>query len=467
MKLPEYVLPTKEEVQSETIRLFLNRDYAVLENLAVNNSRERLRAADGSWVLEHEVNAFNVSALKFHQTEMEDRFAEWMKDQPQSQFRAACDARYWRMAANASQSHEELVANFSRRDKAFESIAGAVVGAPLAAEKLRRLPGRAIDRAKAEEIYAAGVANMPGYAPLLEAYAYWLYYGVSRTEMGPWLGRECDKTGGVEGDELYVRVAFSGSRASGNWIAQRGLDWPRMQRGFWSLHRRWPGATDALDQLANAAVVCKDPAVLREALQRSKTPVRSVWSDNYGAYLRARRLAGLEKPSDLKPVTEVTPDRKQRLYRAAYSPDGTTLAIGGAKGELSLWSLPDLKLLWSDTNPHWISALTYSPDGRWLAAGGGNFHDQTKGGNVRVWDMTTHTVAVTLDDLPEMMNAAAFSPSGNVLWVGGGRDHGQLAVWRVGDPRVTLFPREDVPRASIQDLVADDRGVYLAAWRDL
>jgi WD40 repeat protein len=371
------------------------------------------------------------------------------------------------MAANASQSHEELMADFSRRDEAFDSIKGVIHSAPLAAEKLRRLSKREIDRAEAASIYAAGAARFPGYEPLLEAYAYWMYYGVSKVDVGPWLGRECDKIGGAEGDELYARVAYSGSRASGNWIERRGLDWPRMQRGFWSLHRRWPGATDALDQLANAAVVCKDPVVLRQTLKRTKTPVRSVWSDNYGAYLHARRLAGLEKPSDLKPVAEVTPDRKQRLYRAAYSPDGMTLAIGGAKGELSLWSLPDLKLLWSDTNPHWISGLTYSPDGRWLAVAGGNFHDQTKGGNVRVWDMTTHTVAVTLDALPEWMNAAAFSPSGDTLWVGGGQNHGQLAVWRVGDAKIISLPSEDVPRAAIHDLVANDHEVYLAAWRQL
>ena len=465
-KSADYVLTTKAQAREQTILLFLNRNYEGLENLIRQSSASRSRMSDGSWLLAAQAEAFDVDALRSNEYELEERFADWEKSQPQSQLRAACAARYWRLASNSGPTPEYRLAKARLRGTALASISGDTTGAALAVEKIMRLTSREEDRGMALAFYASASAQLPGYEPLVEGYAGWLG-GFAPAEVGPWLGAECDKIGGVDGDELYARVAVSRSRSGGDWIAQRALDWPRIQRGFWSLQRRWPGATDALDQLAKAAFVCKDREVARRALESVKTTERSVWSNNYGYYLNVRRFAGLERASELKPVAEVKPSRDQRLVSAAYSPDGARLAIGGARGELSLWSLPDLKLVWSDTNPHWISSLAYSSDGRWLAMAGGNFYDRKKGGNVRVWDMKTMTVAVTLDNLPEVMNAAAFSPSGDILWVGGGRNQAQLAYWRVGDARITLLPIEDGPSGAIQDLVVGDGKVYLAASRQL
>lgn len=98
------------------------------------------------------------------------------------------------------------------------------------------------------------------------------------------------------------------------------------------------------------------------------------------------------------------------LLAVAYSPDGTTLAGGGADSTISLWDATTGQLqnvLYEHVAG--ISSLAYSPDGTLLASGS---FDHT----IRLWDTKTgETLRILLKDAESMVTDVAFDPSGTLL----------------------------------------------------
>jgi choice-of-anchor C domain-containing protein len=149
---------------------------------------------------------------------------------------------------------------------------------------------------------------------------------------------------------------------------------------------------------------------------------------------------------------------------AAFSPDGSILAIGNQAGEVSLWSVATGRLLHefpSPTNPAAgltgsVAALAFSPDGRWLGAGyGGRYwaglpvHPQI----IKIWEVSSYRETATLRGHRDAVNGIAFLPDSQTL-VSGSQD-GSVRFWRVSDWQQTHgWP---VPGA------APDRGVYCLA----
>jgi WD40 repeat protein len=109
----------------------------------------------------------------------------------------------------------------------------------------------------------------------------------------------------------------------------------------------------------------------------------------------------------------------------AFSPDGGTVATGGADGNIRLWDTATGKEVGapmsSDVSP--VDAVAFSPGGTLMAAA-------STDGNVQLWDTATGQVAgPALIPNGAAVDTLAFSPDGKLLATGG-RD-GTARVWDV------------------------------------
>lgn len=157
----------------------------------------------------------------------------------------------------------------------------------------------------------------------------------------------------------------------------------------------------------------------------------------------------------------------------AFSPDSRLLASGSNSGELKLWELNSGREVYSEPhNQERIHTIAFSSDGKWLAAAGtgqtihllevATKHKQNLTGHageitsltfvpnssliasgstdktIRLWDLSTGTVAKTFGDVSGQVNAIAVSPDGTMLAAGTADKKIELfslASGQRGDPR--------------------------------
>src|SRR5262245_54363081 len=81
----------------------------------------------------------------------------------------------------------------------------------------------------------------------------------------------------------------------------------------------------------------------------------------------------------------------------ALSPDGKTLASGGADNTIRIWDAASGKerATLKKAAVYWVDSVAFSPDGKLLASG-------TGGNKIKLWDVATRKDTTLLDKRPQL-----------------------------------------------------------------
>jgi WD40 repeat protein len=147
----------------------------------------------------------------------------------------------------------------------------------------------------------------------------------------------------------------------------------------------------------------------------------------------------------------------------ALSPDGATLAIGGTDGSIKLWDLATSTIrLTLSGHKRGARSLAFAPVGKLLACG---YDDRM----VRLWDPVTGTELGCLKDVRAQTNALAFAPNVAVLATAGSLGKGscsELHLWDVAARQELVAPREQVVGAIVLAFSPDGRTLATAGSKD-
>ena len=149
------------------------------------------------------------------------------------------------------------------------------------------------------------------------------------------------------------------------------------------------------------------------------------------------------------------------IYVAAFSPDGSVLALGGATGRIALWDMRT-RSAFATLEGHRgdVNGLAYSPDGRLIASSGDD-------GTVWLWEVATKKAFRILTGPGPRLFDVAFSPDG--LWIAAAGDGPEVWLWRPGEvtpgKRLAVGPLKALAfRPDSQSLTTGDRAGRVALW---
>jgi WD40 repeat protein len=152
-----------------------------------------------------------------------------------------------------------------------------------------------------------------------------------------------------------------------------------------------------------------------------------------------------------------------KIYAAALSPDGRTLAVSGFLREPDRKShvirIHDLetgeiiKLLKGHTQP--VCDLDFSPDGRYIASGG---FDEA----VRIWDVEAGQEVLKLQEPTDTIYSVQFSPHGT--HVAAANDDKNIYLWRLSDGKLIKRMSGHKDRVRAVDFTPDGRHIISAGY---
>lgn len=109
------------------------------------------------------------------------------------------------------------------------------------------------------------------------------------------------------------------------------------------------------------------------------------------------------------------------IQSVRFSPDGRTIAVGGADGSLRVFDVASAKLRWkADPHADWVTDIAFSPDGEQLVTA-------SRDKSCRVFQVTTGVADASYQDHPEPVFAVVFTGDGGHVF-SAGRDR-RLHMW--------------------------------------
>ena len=160
----------------------------------------------------------------------------------------------------------------------------------------------------------------------------------------------------------------------------------------------------------------------------------------------------------------------------AFSPDGSTLADGGAHqlpantggttGVLELWSVSTQQLIeqLDTTATVSVTSLAFSSDNKTLADGGVN----AVGYVVELWDVKSNTLLKGLPNAPTAVDAVAFTPDGKTL-AAGGSSSSDIVLWNVSSGSILTTVPLLSSAGYVESLVIspDGKAILVGTTKDL
>jgi serine/threonine-protein kinase len=146
-----------------------------------------------------------------------------------------------------------------------------------------------------------------------------------------------------------------------------------------------------------------------------------------------------------------------QINAVAFSPDGTAVADGDFGGDTYVWDTAISKITFTFADPGSmnVDALAFSPDNFTLAVGDGN-------GCTFLWDTRNGKNAAThCDPLGGGVDAVAFSPNGATLAVGAGA--GSTYLWSTATGKLTATLTLAATAAQVQSVAFAPDNTTLAA----
>jgi WD40 repeat protein len=190
---------------------------------------------------------------------------------------------------------------------------------------------------------------------------------------------------------------------------------------------------------ASSAAFSPDGTTLAVLDAHGSSHLRNVANRHWTATLTSRQCAG-------------------RDAQVLFSPDGSTLAvIGSPRGSTCLWDLAARRQIAVVTEPGsrgystGVTGGAFSPDGKILAIGDSD-------GSTYLWDVATARRIATLTDPssgpdgPPDVEAVAFSPDGTTLAAGDGND--ETYIWSLATRRMVAALNDaasNMPPGGYQD----------------
>jgi WD40 repeat protein len=157
------------------------------------------------------------------------------------------------------------------------------------------------------------------------------------------------------------------------------------------------------------------------------------------------------------PFGDVLPSDYWYVTGEVFNPDGTLLATANGNGEVLLWDVVN-KQQKAVLNAY-VGGITFSPDGTILATSG-NIDETDRRAVIRLLDVDTGDLLLTLIGNTAFITGITFSPNGQILASAG---YGTVQLWDVETGKVLVVL--DVPDASSVAFSPD--GTLLATGGDI